>query len=155
VDVLFANGVGTAFVADGPAIASWEAFPGAGARAEAREGVALLTVAQGAWGAVQSPLFELDADRRPAVMLDVAAADPAWWFKVQAEGGEPQYLQGDTGATGVQFLDVLKTVRRHDAAAGGELSGRRKVRLILGPAGRQGATATVRSVRVLYQEQGE
>ena len=108
---------------------------------------AVVTSSRHAWGGVLSTPFDLDFDRRPVLIVDVAHADVRWWLKVRVKGRGDYYVQGDTSKDGIQVLDLTKALRRRYPDL--ELKGSHCLWLMVGPSGKVGARVEVRSIRAV------
>jgi len=146
----FDNGK-AAIAFDAQAIASWSARRGASAAAAVRDGRAVVT-ARSAWGWVVGPPVAIDFDRRPALILDVSDPDPHWVLKLRVAGHGDVYVQPDTADAGKRLLDLRRCILRRHVDAEPVLTGTRQAQFLVGAAGRQGASAAFRSIRLIYQQ---
>jgi hypothetical protein len=147
-EVFFDNGRAE-YAFPAPTIAGWSRTAGSFAQVELRNGRAVIIASQGPWGAVLSEPFPVDLDRRPALLIEVSAPDPRWVLKVRVDGKDDYYVQPDTAEEGTILLDLAKSVRRRHPTA--DLTGTRSLQLMIGASGKQGASAAVGSIRMVYQ----
>ena len=151
VPVYFLNKAGGPLKADSAELAAWEPYPGAPANAVLQGGCAVLSTRSSTWGALQSFSFELDLDRQPLVLLDIKESNPNWWLKLQIDGHDPWYIRTDNAGTGRLVNDIVSNVHLIQPDTTPSLTGKVRARLILGPAGRLGASVAVSSLHVIYQ----
>lgn len=83
--------------------------------------------------------------------MDVLAPDVRRFLKARFDEETDCYLQGDTDESGILTIDLLRAVMRRPLSEA-ELAGTKTVRLMIGPSGKVGASAGVRSIRIVYRD---